>query len=103
MTNLTSVMDSNEIPIYPQAPSPRGICLIVNNQDIPNMRFRNGSELDVERVKGVFSAVGYDVNENYVKSDLSADQLIETMNFGICLMNLCTINYKIRIAKIFLM
>lgn len=55
------VAGTNEDFVYPMKSKPHGWCLIVNNVDFEYLQRRGGSDLDAEKLKGLFTQLQYKV------------------------------------------
>lgn len=63
--------------VYPMGSKPHGWCLIVNNVDFEYLQRRGGSDLDAEKLKGLFTQLQYKVK---VLRNQTAKQLKETLH-----------------------
>jgi hypothetical protein len=68
--------DPNDPTIYKMERSPRGLCLIINNEEFNNMTTRHGSTRDAQRLKNVFKKLHFHVE---LKQNLTRDQMIEAI------------------------
>ncbi|NXU74036.1 CASP8 protein, partial [Oreotrochilus melanogaster] len=82
---------SSQLEAYKMSSQPRGVCLILNNhsfakarETVPklrNMKDRDGTEVDAEALRRVFSQLHFEVAEH---KDLTAQQIRETVNSYRC-------------------
>jgi hypothetical protein len=68
--------DPNDPTIYKMERSPRGLCLIINNEEFKNMTIRHGSTLDAQRLENVFKKLHFHVE---LQRNLTRDQMIEAI------------------------
>jgi hypothetical protein len=72
----TQVKYPNVSAIYKMERIPRGLCLIINNEEFKNMTIRHGSTLDAQRLENVFKKLHFHVE---LQRNLTRDQMIEAI------------------------
>ncbi|NXG64283.1 CASP8 protein, partial [Hemiprocne comata] len=82
---------SSQLEAYKMTSQPRGVCLILNNHnfakarktvlELRNMKDRNGTDVDAEALRRVFSKLHFEIAEY---RDLTAEQIRETVNIYRC-------------------
>ncbi len=68
--------DPNDSTIYKMERSPRGLCLIINNEEFKKMGTRHGSTKDAQRLENVFKKLHFHVE---LQQNLTRDQMIEAI------------------------
>ncbi|NWR72376.1 CASP8 protein, partial [Centropus unirufus] len=76
-----------QVEVYKMTSRPRGVCLILNNHnfakareavpELKHMRDRNGTDVDAEALKRVFSMLHFTIAEH---KDLTAEEIRKTVN-----------------------
>nr|XP_023683625.1 caspase-8-like isoform X1 [Paramormyrops kingsleyae] len=61
-----------EISEYPMTDIPRGLCVIFNNETFTNLKRRDGSQKDADRLREVFGWLGFKVK---IVKDQSAEEM----------------------------
>ncbi|VDM74048.1 unnamed protein product [Strongylus vulgaris] len=89
------VVDSNSCPqmdmymrnrdlvrkIYANFSNPKGLCLIINNENFASMPRRQGTEIDCVNLKNLFVQIGYKVIiENDLTCKLKEPEKVDTLN-----------------------
>ncbi|NXX93771.1 CASP8 protein, partial [Centropus bengalensis] len=84
---LGNCNDSSQVEVYKMTSRPRGVCLILNNHnfakaretvpELKHMRDRNGTDVDAEALKRVFSMLHFTIAEH---KDLTAEEIRKTVN-----------------------
>ncbi|CAM9557287.1 unnamed protein product [Lampetra fluviatilis] len=71
------------LPAYPVKNNPRGICLIINNEDFsddfktsPKLKRREGTHIDAEKLKQVFKYLGFKI---LLHNNLTEGEMKETL------------------------
>ncbi|XP_010005640.1 PREDICTED: caspase-8-like [Chaetura pelagica] len=82
---------SSQLEAYKMTSQPRGVCLILNNHnfakarktvlELKNMKDRNGTDVDAEALRRVFSNLHFEIAEY---RDLTAEQIRETVDIYRC-------------------
>ncbi|KJH50427.1 hypothetical protein DICVIV_03438 [Dictyocaulus viviparus] len=75
--NASSQMEmylKNRDSIYPNFSCPKGLCLIINNENFLSMPRRKGTEIDCVNLKNLFQQLGYNV---LIENDLSCKEMLE--------------------------
>uniref|UniRef100_S4RJU5 Caspase-8 n=1 Tax=Petromyzon marinus TaxID=7757 RepID=S4RJU5_PETMA len=74
---------STDLPAYPVKNNPRGICLIINNEEFssdfktsPKLKKREGTHIDAEKLEKVFKYLGFKI---LLHNNLTVGQMIETL------------------------
>ncbi|EYC28085.1 hypothetical protein Y032_0008g327 [Ancylostoma ceylanicum] len=78
------VVDSNSCPqmdmylrnrdlIYPNFSTPKGLCLIINNENFASMPRRHGTEIDCTNLRNLFGQIGYSV---VIENDLTCKEML---------------------------
>ncbi|CAM9641746.1 unnamed protein product [Lampetra planeri] len=74
---------STDLPAYPVKNNPRGICLIINNEDFsddfktsPKLKRREGTHIDAEKLKQVFKYLGFKI---LLHNNLTEGEMKETL------------------------
>ncbi|VDM57086.1 unnamed protein product [Angiostrongylus costaricensis] len=62
--------------IYPNFSCPKGLCLIINNENFSSMPRRQGTEIDCANLRNLFHQLGYNV---LVENDLSCKEMLAQM------------------------
>ncbi|XP_010773156.1 caspase-8 [Notothenia coriiceps] len=68
----TSSSLSDQTDYYALTHVPRGLCVVINNEDFTGMSKRNGTQADVEALRTVFTALGFTV---LVRDNLTAGDM----------------------------
>ncbi|KAE9420857.1 hypothetical protein Angca_007216, partial [Angiostrongylus cantonensis] len=66
----------NRDSIYPNFSCPKGLCLIINNENFSSMPRRQGTEIDCANLRNLFNQLGYNV---LVENDLSCKEMVAQM------------------------
>ncbi|NWX23760.1 CASP8 protein, partial [Aegotheles bennettii] len=89
--SFTNGLSFQQLEAYKMTSRPRGVCLILNNHnfakaretvpELKNMRDRNGTDVDAEALRRVFSKLHFEIAEY---RDLTAEQIRKTVNIYQC-------------------
>ncbi|KAJ1353169.1 Ced-3p [Parelaphostrongylus tenuis] len=66
----------NRDSIYPNFSCPKGLCLIINNENFSSMPRRQGTEIDCANLRNLFHQLGYNV---LVENDLTCKEMLAQM------------------------
>ena len=71
------VGDGDGLLTYKMESNPRGLAIIINNQNIEGKDPRKGAEKDGEKLRNLFSFLGFKVE---IKNELTAENMKKTLN-----------------------